>query len=66
MIHYVSLTGEADADLLKTVSISDLNNIKALYLSKNYGSFAALKEEGTVATWGNPDMGGDSSAVQPS
>ena len=28
------------------------------------GAFAALREDGTVVTWGSPEFGGDSSQVQ--
>ena len=30
-----------------------------------YGSFAAVKRDGSVITWGDPATGGDSSMVQP-
>ena len=29
----------------------------------NYSGYAALKEDGSVVTWGHPQGGGDSSAV---
>ena len=35
---------------------SSLNNVKMIYSNRH--AFAALKEDGTVAAWGNPSYGG--------
>ena len=32
-------------------------------IQASWRAFAAIKEDGTVATWGHPDWGGDSSQV---
>ncbi len=39
------------------------SGVKAVYSNINGYAFVALKEDGTVVTWGNPSQGGDSSAV---
>ena len=39
-----------------------MHNVKAIYSTGS--AFAALREDGSVVTWGNPKYGGDSSAVQ--
>lgn len=38
---------------------------QVLSICGSYGSFAAVKGDGTVITWGDPTTGGDSSMVQP-
>ena len=38
---------------------------EVLQVCGTYGSFAAVKQDGTVMTWGKDSTGGDSSSVQP-
>ncbi|MRJ02014.1 MAG: hypothetical protein GXO19_01600, partial [Epsilonproteobacteria bacterium] len=40
---------------------SQLHNVKTIF--STWGAFAALREDGTVVTWGDPEYGGDSSLV---
>ncbi|CAJ1354918.1 unnamed protein product [Effrenium voratum] len=41
----------------------ELKKIQAIQAARE-GAFAALREDGTVVTWGSPEFGGDSSQVQ--
>lgn len=40
-------------------------DVQVSVICGTYGSFAAVKKDGTVVTWGDPKTGGDSSSVQP-
>jgi hypothetical protein len=51
-----------NAHTLKCHLINDETNVKAMY--KSGYSFAALRNDGTVYTWGSSENGGDSSYVQ--
>ncbi|UXB09942.1 hypothetical protein GP476_00005 (plasmid) [Aeromonas dhakensis] len=42
---------------------ADLTQVQTIFSTLG-GAFAALKQDGTVVTWGDADNGGDSSAVQ--
>ena len=41
------------------------SSAEVLQVCGTYGSFAAVKQDGTVVTWGKDSTGGDSSSVQP-
>ena len=41
---------------------SELHHVQQI--AANKGAFAALRTDGTVVTWGDPEYGGDSSEVQ--
>ncbi|MFV0450020.1 MAG: DUF1176 domain-containing protein [Vibrio sp.] len=41
-----------------------LNNANQLYATYGGSAYAALMHDGTVVTWGDEDLGGDSSSVQ--
>jgi Ca2+-binding RTX toxin-like protein len=50
----------------KFVPVPNISNAVKLYATSGgwtEGGFAALKEDGSVVTWGNPKWGGDSSSV---
>ena len=44
---------------LATAMLKGVQQIQA-----SYGAFAAILADGSVVTWGNGDLGGDSRAVQ--
>ncbi len=59
----VENVGEEDKPILPSANIqSQLTNVKDVFNA--YQSFAALKNDGTVVTWGSQWHGGDSSGVK--
>ncbi len=38
--------------------------MKVSSIFSNFGSFVAVREDGSVVSWGNPYYGGDSSSVE--
>ena len=53
-----------DLEVIAQVSRSKLVEVQQIHASE--AAFAAIKEDGTVVTWGNSSAGGDSSMVQGS
>ena len=41
---------------------AQLLDVKQIYASD--AAFAALKQDGSIVTWGHPEYGGDSSTIQ--
>ena len=39
-------------------------HVKPSHVARAYGCFAAVRGDGSVVTWGDPEFGGDSTAVQ--
>ena len=52
---------DMDENIIKDVAEQLKSGVKTIYRSSN--AFAALKEDGSVVTWGNTYSGGDSSSV---
>ena len=49
--------------ILESISISQASPDRTTQEWRNRGAFAALKEDGSVVTWGRSDLGGDISSV---
>ena len=62
MAHFLtaSATTLADGDVI-TVLVRDLSRV---YAHRRGISFAAVKDEGSVVTWGDADRGGNSDSVK--
>ena len=57
------LTTEVDRIVNGTVMLLRLPALGVMAIYSTSSAFAALKAGGAVVTWGDPDLGGDSSAV---
>ena len=57
-------TDSADSTaVLQTSAVAPASPGRTTQEFRNYGAFAALKDDGSVITWGNPFSGADSSSV---